>query len=75
MTKLNIHRHDWVVVCDGRKALILENLGDEKSPNLRMKEEREHPESAHASAGNGTAGPPAALGRNGAQRGRADRLA
>jgi protein required for attachment to host cells len=44
MTKLSIHRHDWVVVCDGRKALILENLGDDKSPNLRMKEEREHPD-------------------------------
>lgn len=25
----------WVVVCDGNKALILENRGDEKFPNLR----------------------------------------
>lgn len=25
----------WVVVCDGAKALILENKGDEKFPNLR----------------------------------------
>lgn len=31
----------WVVVCDGRKALILENAGDEKFPNLRTKETRE----------------------------------
>jgi protein required for attachment to host cells len=44
MKKLRIDRNDWVVVCDGRKALILENLGDEKSPNLRMKEMREHPD-------------------------------
>jgi protein required for attachment to host cells len=44
MTRFRINRHDWVVVCDGRKALILENLGDERSPNLRMKEVREHPD-------------------------------
>ena len=69
MTKLSIHRHDWVVVCDGRKALILENLGDEKSPNLRMKEEREHPDPPTHLQGTESAGPPAALGRNGAQRG------
>lgn len=25
----------WVVICDGAKALILENKGDEKFPNLR----------------------------------------
>jgi protein required for attachment to host cells len=32
---------EWVVVCDGRKALILENVGDEKFPNLRTKEVHE----------------------------------
>lgn len=42
MEKLKIQPHEWVVVCDGRKALILENVGDEKFPNLRCKEEREH---------------------------------
>jgi protein required for attachment to host cells len=36
-----IERGDWVVVCDGRKALILENVGDEKFPNLRTKEVHE----------------------------------
>lgn len=25
----------WVIVCDGAKAIILENRGDEKFPNLR----------------------------------------
>ena len=42
MQKLKIQPHEWVVVCDGRKALILENVGDEKFPNLRCKEEHEH---------------------------------
>lgn len=36
--KLKIGQGDWVVVCDGTKALILENVGDEKFPNLQTKE-------------------------------------
>jgi protein required for attachment to host cells len=36
----------WVVVCDGAKALVLENAGDEKFPNLRT---REVLEESHAS--------------------------
>ena len=36
-----MHRHGipaqaWVVVCDGGKALILQNDGDEKFPNLQV---------------------------------------
>jgi protein required for attachment to host cells len=42
MSKLKIGHGEWVVVCDGRKALILENIGDRQSPNLRMAEIREH---------------------------------
>jgi protein required for attachment to host cells len=42
MQKLKIQAHEWVVVCDGRKALILENVGDDKFPNLRCREEYEH---------------------------------
>ena len=42
MEKLEIQSGAWVVVCDGRKALILENQGDEKFPNLRMYETHEH---------------------------------
>ncbi|MBI4275362.1 MAG: host attachment protein [Rhizobiales bacterium] len=38
MLKVKIGQGDWIVVCDGRKALILENAGDEKFPNLRTKE-------------------------------------
>jgi protein required for attachment to host cells len=42
MDKVKIHEGDWVVVCDGRKALILENIGDWKFPNLHTHEVKEH---------------------------------
>jgi protein required for attachment to host cells len=42
MEKIDVKAGEWVVVCDGRKALILENQGDEKFPNLRMHETHEH---------------------------------
>ena len=32
MAGLKVSSGDWVVVCDGRKALILENIGDHISP-------------------------------------------
>ena len=35
MSQLLIHAHEWVVVCDGAKALVLENTGDAKFPNLK----------------------------------------
>ena len=35
MTELLIQRGEWVVVCDGTKALVLENAGDAKFPNLK----------------------------------------
>jgi len=38
MSQLLIHRGEWVVVCDGAKALVLENAGDEKFPNLKTLE-------------------------------------
>jgi protein required for attachment to host cells len=41
MFNLKIHAGDWVVVCDGAKALILENAGDAVSLNLRTKEVHE----------------------------------
>jgi protein required for attachment to host cells len=43
-TNLKIHSGDWVVVCDGTKALILENAGDAISPNLKAKEVHEQPD-------------------------------
>jgi protein required for attachment to host cells len=44
MTQIRIHAGDWVVVCDGAKALILENAGDAMFPNLRTREVREQPD-------------------------------
>ena len=38
MSKLKIDQGDWIVVCDGAKALVLENVGDGVFPNLRTKE-------------------------------------
>ena len=35
MSGLMIHEGEWVVVCDGAKALVLENAGDAKFPNLK----------------------------------------
>lgn len=40
MTAPTIAAGDWVVVCDGGKALILANVGDEKFMNLKVIEER-----------------------------------
>jgi protein required for attachment to host cells len=38
MSKVNIAPGEWVVVCDGTKALVLENVGDAKFPNLKTRE-------------------------------------
>ncbi|HEY6834450.1 MAG TPA: host attachment family protein [Pseudolabrys sp.] len=35
MSGLLIRHGEWVVVCDGAKALVLENAGNIKSPNLK----------------------------------------
>ena len=35
MTELLIRHGEWVVVCDGAKALVLENAGDIRAPNLK----------------------------------------
>jgi protein required for attachment to host cells len=44
MSKLKIHQGDWVIICDGRKALVLENVGDEKFLNLKTKQVFDHPD-------------------------------
>jgi protein required for attachment to host cells len=41
MPKLKIAQGDWIVVCDGAKALVLENVGDAVFPNLKTKEVHE----------------------------------
>jgi protein required for attachment to host cells len=34
---LKLRQGTWVVVCDGRKTILLENVGDEEYPDLRTK--------------------------------------
>jgi protein required for attachment to host cells len=46
MSDLLIHKGEWVVVCDGAKALILQNVGDAKFPNLKTIEVFEQPDLA-----------------------------
>lgn len=46
MDNRKIGTGEWIVVCDGRKALILENAGDVKFPNLRAKETYSHPDAS-----------------------------
>jgi len=38
MSTVKISHGEWVLVCDGTKALVLENAGDEKFPNLKTRE-------------------------------------
>jgi protein required for attachment to host cells len=42
MSGLLIRHGEWVVVCDGAKALVLENTGDIKFPNLKTIEVLAH---------------------------------
>lgn len=44
------------MVCDGRKALILENIGDEMFPNLHSREIREHTETRTSAQGSDAPG-------------------
>ena len=44
MAELKIDNGDWVVVCDGAKALVLENAGTRTHLNLMTKEVYEQPD-------------------------------
>jgi protein required for attachment to host cells len=44
MDRLQIKEGAWVVVCDGAKAIVLENIGDHAYPDLRMREAEEQPD-------------------------------
>ena len=66
MTVLKIDRGEWVVVADGAKALILENVGDRLYPDLRTKEV--HQQEAPKSSDLGTDRPGRAFNSVGARR-------
>ena len=63
MSKLKIRQGDWVIVCDGRKALVLENAGDEKFLNLKTREVFDHPDQKTQRARHRCAWPIVQLGR------------
>ena len=44
MPKLKVTQGGWVVVCDGAKALLIENIGDEVFPNFKTREVHEQPD-------------------------------
>jgi protein required for attachment to host cells len=46
MANLTIGSGDWIVVCDGRKALFTVNAGDAEYLNLKVLEEHESPSPA-----------------------------
>jgi len=48
MPRVKIEQGEWVVVCDGAKALVLENVGDQKFLNLKTREvyEQEDPKTS-----------------------------
>jgi protein required for attachment to host cells len=56
MSELLIHKGEWVVVCDGAKALILENAGDAKFPNLKTLDVFEHKDLPTRELGSGQPG-------------------
>lgn len=51
MSGMSFNTGDWIVVCDGAKALLLTNKGDEKFPNFATLSVREHENPATASQG------------------------
>ncbi len=56
MSELLIRNGEWVVVCDGAKALILENAGDAKFPNLKTLDVFEHKDLPTREVGTGQPG-------------------
>lgn len=42
MPKVGLENGSWVLVCDGRKALLLQNAGDRKYPKLETRKVYEH---------------------------------
>jgi len=71
---VNIATGAWVVVCDGGKALILENSGSPAALKLDTKEVHEHANAPTHQQGTDHPGG-ASIVRQRTQRGRADRLA
>jgi protein required for attachment to host cells len=46
-----VRQGDWVVVCDGKKALVLENVGDTRFLNLKTRKVYEQPDAKTSEQG------------------------
>lgn len=44
MSEIKVEHGDWVVVCDGAKALVMENVGNWMKPNLKTREVYNQPD-------------------------------
>jgi protein required for attachment to host cells len=44
MSEIKVEHGDWVVVCDGAKALIMENVGNWLKPSLKTREVYNQPD-------------------------------
>ncbi len=56
MPGVRMQRGDWILVCDGAKALVLENIGNERFPNLRTREVHAHKDRKSRDIGSDAAG-------------------
>jgi protein required for attachment to host cells len=56
MSDILLHHGDWVVVCDGAKALIFENIGPLNSPKLKNRETYEQKDLPTHELGTGAPG-------------------
>ena len=56
MADIRVPRHSWVVVCDGGKALIMQNAGDVMSIDLKVKETLAQPNEPDRELGTGKPG-------------------
>jgi protein required for attachment to host cells len=51
MSELKIDKGGWIIVCDGAKALVLENTGARMRPSLRTREVFDQPDHKTAELG------------------------
>jgi protein required for attachment to host cells len=51
MSELKLDQGEWVVVCDGAKALILENTGTRAHPSLKTREVLQQPDAKTSEIG------------------------
>jgi protein required for attachment to host cells len=51
MAELKLDKGGWVVVCDGAKALVLENTGGRMRPNLQTREVFDQPDAKSSELG------------------------